>query len=702
MNRILLTRTATALLIAITALAGCKKNPPRVNSVALDQTTLELTEGQSATLAATISPADVENKAVLWASSDDAIATVDPNGKVTAAKAGEATITVTTDDGGKTASCKVTVKAPAVAEKTLVSIAVTAQPAKKIYLAGETFDPAGMTITATYSDETTATVTVTAAMLSYDFSAAGIDKTVTITVEGKTASVAGIIVIAATDPGTQPGTGDGTEANPFRVATEADLRKVGTETGAGKWTLCAHYLQTTDITLTGDWTPIGTSSDSFKGSYDGGGKTIRGLKVNAPTKEYQGLFGNSSGIIKNVGLIDVNINGSSYVGGIAGVNGGTIRSCFVSGYVSSSNSIIGYVGGITGENRKTIENCYASCILTGKAEHCGGIAGISGALWASSGSMMRYCYATGSVTGRDYVGGIAGSTKDYDNTVLQNCVALNSCITATQAIDGIAIDIGRIYGGTDTKGVYTGNYTIHSQLQYNMDASRVDGNQGINITSAEYRSAAWWSGTAKFPADAWIFEDGKLPILKVFAAGTQNPPPPEEADTGFNTAAGEYWGNAYKTGTANFILKLYHSSNPDYALVLDGYSTLPANGFADFALDVGTYTVTETEAAGTIYPGYVDGEYIYGCVLFDDRGQNIQNTLITGGTVTITQSGNTCLITTDLTGEDEVTGAVVNNIRLTFTGPVTFTDRSQSNTEAKSAKSPARTGRLNGIRKAMR
>jgi len=73
-------------------------------------------------------------------------------------------------------------------EKTLVSIAITTQPTKTTYTVGNTFDPAGMVVTATYSDNSTAPVTVTAAMLAYDFGAAG-SKTVTITYEGKTATV---------------------------------------------------------------------------------------------------------------------------------------------------------------------------------------------------------------------------------------------------------------------------------------------------------------------------------------------------------------------------------------------------------------------------------------------------------------------------------------------------------------------------------
>ena len=68
-----------------------------------------MAEGDVVTLTATVNPSNASNKNVYWASSDQAVATVDANGKVTAIKAGKTTITVTTEDGGKTASCSVTV-----------------------------------------------------------------------------------------------------------------------------------------------------------------------------------------------------------------------------------------------------------------------------------------------------------------------------------------------------------------------------------------------------------------------------------------------------------------------------------------------------------------------------------------------------------------------------------------------------------------
>lgn len=98
--------------------------------------------------------------------------------------AGTYTVTVTYE--GKTATFGITVNAASA--KTLSSIAVTTNPTKTAYNVGDTIDLAGLKLTATYSDGTTADITVTTAMLSgYDMTTAG-TKTVTITHEGKTAT----------------------------------------------------------------------------------------------------------------------------------------------------------------------------------------------------------------------------------------------------------------------------------------------------------------------------------------------------------------------------------------------------------------------------------------------------------------------------------------------------------------------------------
>ena len=87
-----------------------KEKTVNVTEVSLDNQELTLTEGENETLKATVKPDNATNKKVTWKSDNADIASVDKSGKVTALKAGEATVTVTTEDGGKTAICKVTVK----------------------------------------------------------------------------------------------------------------------------------------------------------------------------------------------------------------------------------------------------------------------------------------------------------------------------------------------------------------------------------------------------------------------------------------------------------------------------------------------------------------------------------------------------------------------------------------------------------------
>ena len=84
----------------------------RVTGVRLDKTSLSLNISDTYTLSATVTPSNAAEKSVSWTSSNTGVATVDQNGKVTAVKAGTATITVRTTDGSYTATCSVTVTVP--------------------------------------------------------------------------------------------------------------------------------------------------------------------------------------------------------------------------------------------------------------------------------------------------------------------------------------------------------------------------------------------------------------------------------------------------------------------------------------------------------------------------------------------------------------------------------------------------------------
>ena len=85
------------------------KNKRDVKSVSLNHKSISIVDGKSVNLTATISPSNATNKNVTWASSNTSVATVSSSGVVTAKSVGTATITVTTKDGSKKATCEVTV-----------------------------------------------------------------------------------------------------------------------------------------------------------------------------------------------------------------------------------------------------------------------------------------------------------------------------------------------------------------------------------------------------------------------------------------------------------------------------------------------------------------------------------------------------------------------------------------------------------------
>ena len=133
-----------------------------VAGITLDKTTAELTEGETLTLTATVTPEDATDKTVTWTSSDETIATV-KDGVVTALKAGKVTITVTsTSNSSVSATCEITVNAKVIPATGIALDKTTAELTE-----GETLtltatvtpeDATDKTVTWTSSDETVATV----------------------------------------------------------------------------------------------------------------------------------------------------------------------------------------------------------------------------------------------------------------------------------------------------------------------------------------------------------------------------------------------------------------------------------------------------------------------------------------------------------------------------------------------------------------
>ena len=160
----------------------------RVTGVSLDQTQkLGMLIGDNLQLTATVAPANATDQNVTWSSSDPAVATVDASGLVTAVGGGTATITVTTEDGNKTATCKVTVKSNDATLATLTVNQGTLNPA---------FNPAVTAYTVGVANDITsivlgATATSTAATVSGDTGTQALNEgdnvfTITVTAEDGT------------------------------------------------------------------------------------------------------------------------------------------------------------------------------------------------------------------------------------------------------------------------------------------------------------------------------------------------------------------------------------------------------------------------------------------------------------------------------------------------------------------------------------
>ena len=247
-----------------------------------------------------------------------------------------------------------------------------------------------------------------------------------------------VSLAAAEDPGYTI-EGDGS----YTVTTDDGLRNVAKLVNEeGKTDI--NITLDTDLTLTGEWTPIGTESHQYTGTFDGGGHTISGLTVTG-SDQWAGLFGyiDKDGTVKNVVLENVQItsdNQYAYVSGVAGYSEGNIENCSVSGSVSgnsNSNGTSNCVGGVVGQQYGgTITECSSSAIVDGRNE-VGGVAG------KTNSATLTACYATGDVTAErtptnnTYAGGVVGS--NFSSTLI-------ACY-ATGSVTGTGTGTGSIYVG---------------------------------------------------------------------------------------------------------------------------------------------------------------------------------------------------------------------------------------------------------------
>ena len=282
-------------------------------------------------------------------------------------------------------------------------------------------------------------------------------------------------MLAAAMPAAVPQQGEGTATDPYRISTADELAWLAQEVNAGRGASYNAVLGN-DIDLKDkEWTPIGkNSSYAYKDTFDGGGYTISGLKIDS-TAQYQALFGYvKGGTIKNLTVVGSVTSSNKYTAGIVAYGSPvTVKSCtnkvsvtatekgYAAGVVASASTnsevmgctnigaIIGcgdFVGGIVGAGSgiKTISNCFNHGSVTNNGKpsgyaYCTG--GIAGNVSSSSSTVIR-CGNTGAVTSTikrtgGVVGGAAGTISACFNT---------GTVTGIYGVGGVA-------GGASTKDV---------------------------------------------------------------------------------------------------------------------------------------------------------------------------------------------------------------------------------------------------------
>ncbi len=252
--------------------------------------------------------------------------------------------------------------------------------------------------------------------------------------------------------------GSGTENDPYRISDYSGLLEFaaivnGTSTRfANNNAACAVLLNDIDAENTlemNDWTPIGTTSRPFKGTFDGCGNKITRLYYENYEANYAGLFGclDKNGTVLNTGLESEMIGGGKYAGGVVGYNsGGTVRNCYNTGNVDSSKDS---AGGIVGFNSVgTVENCYNTGSVSSGSNYAGGVAG-----FLNEGS-VSCCYNTGNVISETfYAGGITGHNS---SGTVSNCYNTGDVTAFTDYAGGV---VGRNASGTVQNCYNTGRPT---------------------------------------------------------------------------------------------------------------------------------------------------------------------------------------------------------------------------------------------------
>ena len=329
-------------------------------------------------------------------------------------------------------------------------------------------------------------------------------------------------------------TGSGDSADdPILISTQEDLEGLGAG-GTGKY-----YKLENDITLTSDWVPI----VSFSGTLDGGDNTISGLNVTGSPANFGGIVYTlkEGATIKNlnvIGSVTSYCVNTARVGGIVGINEGTVENCTFSGSVTGSKMQFadnGAIGGIVGLNQSgTITGCINNADVSGQGRDKLFVGGITG----SNHGTLANCTNTGTIRGTltneganqycgeiwgsetwktngGYVGGIAGDTEENDantgNTNAGEVIYNDTTVVEAHKHDEVhftqALD-----SSTLTWGVLApGNYYLTGDIDLS-----ADGKNAVSIQITGIVNLCLNGYTIKSNASDGIFRIGANGVLNVY------------------------------------------------------------------------------------------------------------------------------------------------------------------------------------------
>ena len=320
---------------------------------------------------------------------------------------------------------------------------------------------------------------------------------------------------------TEPSSGDGSVGNPYKISSAAELAWFRDQVNSGNNSISAELTENIDLvefchakdgtkyTEELSWAPIGNSDNMYQGTFDGNGKTISNLYINATPRDYAGFFGFAdNGSIKNItfdnakvtsiaqltGILigqannsfieniktseSCSVDGDKTVGGIAGSVLGNIIKCENHARANGANGAY-YVGGIVGRYDgydKSITSCANYGDVTSTGNCVGGMVG-----YFYSGTIQN-CANYGDVTGTDNVGNLIGFADECN---LNNVLGTGN-VTAT-FVDCVGLLVGNIKNSSSTaSGILA--YNGSAKLTINGTEQTVEAVKAIgggSLTSAE-------------------------------------------------------------------------------------------------------------------------------------------------------------------------------------------------------------------------